>query len=742
MNAHANAPSTGAGVRRADVLACVLLAALWALFFWRVLTPNPADQVALEEGDFSGQFYAFSAYQARRLLAGEIPLWNPYANGGHPFLADTQAAAFYPPRLVFIYLSSLFGGWSYHALQLEAAAHYLLASLLMYAFIRRVTGRPFAGIVAALTFTYSGYLTGYPILQLAILEAAVWLPLVLLGLHEATRHARPGWLCVVLAGVALGLCLLAGHPQTALFTLYLSLAYLAYRVWAQCRRAPEVHRYRACAYDFTRAAALMGAVGFALAAVQLLPGWEYLQRTTRPGMAFDVKAGGFPFQDPAQLLVSDLVSHWSPLYLGLAGLALAVFALWRRYPGAGFWGVAAASGLAYSFGGHTIVYHIAYNLLPGASLFRGQERAAFVVAFSLAAAAGLGAAACADWTAGDQAFARRFWRALVGVAALTWVVTAALFVLWRGPDAATYLVSLEPVAFAALLAALTLGVFWWRFRDAPHAQDARPLPGLRAAPWQVALVALVVFDLFSVNIGRNFEASPPGARPRLSSLVGAALADADRPFRVDGREGLGENYGTLVGLQDINGTSPLRLQQHDALLNLPEADRWRLLGVRYVFSAREALPAPSEIVARDGDRYLHRLTDANPMAWLSTDLGAPIGSAEGTAIIASYAPERITLEVNAPADAYLILSEHDYPGWTATADGDRIAIERTALGLRAVRLTAGQHTVEMVYAPASFTWGAVLTGAALLAVVAATLWSWVRARRAARRESEVGDARP
>ena len=28
---------------------------------------------------------------------GEIPLWNPYNNGGLPFIADTQAAVFYPP---------------------------------------------------------------------------------------------------------------------------------------------------------------------------------------------------------------------------------------------------------------------------------------------------------------------------------------------------------------------------------------------------------------------------------------------------------------------------------------------------------------------------------------------------------------------------------------------------------------------------------------------------------------------
>ena len=83
--------------RRADLVAGAILVTLWAAFFWRFLTPVVVDQVSLPAGDFSGQFVAFGAYQAERLWQGEVPLWDPYNNGGLPFLADTQAAVFYPP---------------------------------------------------------------------------------------------------------------------------------------------------------------------------------------------------------------------------------------------------------------------------------------------------------------------------------------------------------------------------------------------------------------------------------------------------------------------------------------------------------------------------------------------------------------------------------------------------------------------------------------------------------------------
>ena len=87
-------------IQQIDLVCVLVLVALWWLFFWRLFTPNPANQQSLVEGDFSGQFVAYAGYQADRLAHGQIALWDPFNNSGHPFLADTQAAALYPPRLI------------------------------------------------------------------------------------------------------------------------------------------------------------------------------------------------------------------------------------------------------------------------------------------------------------------------------------------------------------------------------------------------------------------------------------------------------------------------------------------------------------------------------------------------------------------------------------------------------------------------------------------------------------------
>ena len=90
-----------------DAVVVVVLVAIWLLFFWRLFTPIEADQASVKKGDFSGQFVAFAAYQYQRFASGEVPLWDPYNNGGLPFIGDTQAAVFYPPRLITIGLSKL-----------------------------------------------------------------------------------------------------------------------------------------------------------------------------------------------------------------------------------------------------------------------------------------------------------------------------------------------------------------------------------------------------------------------------------------------------------------------------------------------------------------------------------------------------------------------------------------------------------------------------------------------------------
>jgi hypothetical protein len=727
-----------------DRIAILLLILLWMLFFWRLFTPIRADQASLKQGDFSAQFVAFGGYQYARWSEGEVPLWNPYNNGGLPFIADTQAAVFYPPRLLTIALVNVSGtGWTYHALELEMTFHVLFYTLTMYWLVRRMTGNALAGFVAAIVGGYGGYVSGYPPLQLALLEAGVWLPLAVLGVFEATPHPlasspsrgegkkRIRWQWLVLTGFALGLSWMAGHPQTSFFLTYLLIAYFVYRLYT----------LRASIRDYVLGITLFGIIALGVVAVTLLPGIEYLLLTSRSDLGFEAKGGGFPFQDIIQLLYPGLVSLFSPLYVGITAFALIVAAVWRRVPESLFWVAVAVFALLLSVGENSVLYHLLYNILPGLRFFRGQERAAYLVANSFAILAGLGV------TALVPEMTRRLRIGLGGLLLICGAIAAAVFVLWLNSRDG-YGAVIPVVVFSALIVAILL----WLLPETARKPNWRPL-----------LALLIVFELFSVNINAesNYDSIPPDEQLQPNPLLDIPLADNDLPFRVDGFRVLGGNFGSLYELADIQGISPLFLTDVQEIIEygLPNEIAWELFSVRYVYSDWEALTVPGELLARGEDERgavnLHRLTAQRPYALLmydavvvaddaaardlladpefipretvileqdpSIDLTGDAPEGAG-ATVTRYGPEALTVIANTPVPAVLSLAQVDYPGWYATVNGENVDILRAYGGLSAVVVPAGESTVELVFNPLTYRIGAILSlvtwsGLAILAVI-------------------------
>lgn len=734
-----------------DCRAAACLVLLWLLFFWRLFTPIAADQASLTQGDFSGQFVAFAGYQYERMSRGEIPLWNPYNNGGLPFIGDTQAAVFYPPRWLTIGISKLAGGWSYNSLQMEMALHVLAYTLLMYLFARRLTmpdaRGPLAAFCAALIIGYGGYVTGYPPLQLAVLEAAIWLPAMALGILEATRggRLRVGWLA--LAGFSLGMSWLAGHPQTSWFISIIGAGYLLFR----CLGLEG--RWRSVLLGMPA----LALISFGVCAVSLLPGIEYLLLSSREAMGYAAKGNGFPIRDMAQLLWPGALSQWSPLFVGLPALFFAAVAVARGWRESRFWLLAAFLGLLHSLGDNSAFYAITYNFVPGLRFFRGQERAAVVAANSLAILAGLGIVAAAAWH--NQLYrqrALRYWRLFAAI--LAGVAILALCAWAAQPQSYGDLLS---VATRSALVAVAACFVLSRYMNAPRLVSA-----------QLAVAALIAFELFTVNIDHPavYDSLPADQQVSMSAppLVKAIQADASgQPFRVDGFRGLEDNYGSLYAIMDMRGISPLWLKGPRALAYADYTDNplaWELFAVKYVFSAQQRLSIPSDIIDSGSDSrgqfWLHKLLDPRPFAMLFAHadvvdsdewarelmadpryderhkllahqpptLELPAGASDGQATVSSFAPEEIVIDLSTRANALLSLALPHYPGWQARVDGKPTAIIRAYAGLSAVEIPAGSQRLILSFAPPSYTLGLVISGLTWLGLALAGLLA-LRGRR-------------
>jgi hypothetical protein len=740
-----------AGWRRIppDWVCIAALIGIWLLFFWRILSVSPGVALSYKEGDFSGQFVAWAVYQGRQLFdQAVIPTWNPFNNGGHPFLGDTQAAVFYPPRLVVLAvaheLASLGGrlptaGEIYYALQWESAFHYGLASLFMYGFIRRSSDSPYrfvAGMVAGLTFAYSGFLTGYPMLSMAVLEAAIWLPLMLWGVAEAFRSETIRWSGLVVGGVALGVSLHAGHPQMTHWCILITGLYLLYRV------SHHPNRVRI----MLSSTVLLGVVGGGLGAVMLLPGVPlYVSTARRAAFTFESQGNGFPISDLIQVIVPNWLTLWSPLYVGLVGISLVLLALWTR-PNreVWFWGGVGLWVLLLSFGRNTVVYDLVYTVIPGFSWFRQQERAAFPVSLVLAILSGYGTFALFDGSLPPR-YLRILMVILIGMGGITVSVLLLSISQIIGTKA------LPAMSFSLLTGALAIGLFGWINTTLPH----RKLQG-------IGVILLIAFDLITVGHRvENYDQGSPFAKLTTPPLVQQVLQDTEGVYRVDGLRGVLENYGAIYGVQDIRGISPLRVGRYEQLLTLSEARLWEVLGVRYVFTPNQALPVPSEIVGKGrdplGEINLHRIRDPRPFArlvtrtWIATEdqaaysalinpdlnlrdtviLAAPTTlnlsgePPKGTVTVTRWSPAAITLQVESTTDAILDLSLLFYGGWEAKVQGQPVPLLRSNLTLSAIELQAGQHTVNLEYRERGGEIGLTIS---LMTLIGVGLWSLWRVR--------------
>jgi hypothetical protein len=329
------------------------------------------------------------------------------------------------------------------------------------------------------------------------LSAVAWLPLVLLAADQAV--VRQSIRLALAAGGLLGLQLLAGHPQQSYMTILAMGVVCLWRAW------PLGWRGLARAGGLV---VLATGVGFALAAVQLVPTAELASASIRgTGLSYReaIADSLWPWLVARALLpgfVNDIGSTEWLGYVGVAPLVLAALAL-----GAGDWrrialGLAlAVLGLGLALGGANPLYPALYSAVPGLASFRVPARWLLVYTVGLASLAALGL----DWLLRrkERWLTREQWLRL-GLTLLS-LLAAALLVYLAGTRVARWL---QLVWLSLLVLSLVLAAACSR-------------PG-RARRWGLpALLALVALELWAA--GGDLEPRRPVpaeayAQPRDSTL--------------------------------------------------------------------------------------------------------------------------------------------------------------------------------------------------------------------------------
>jgi hypothetical protein len=107
--------------------------------------------------------------------------------------------------------------------------------------------------------------------------------------------------------------------------------------------------------------------------------------------------------------------------------------------------------------------------------------------------------------------------------------------------------------------------------------------------------------------------------------------------------------------------------------------------------------------------FVHRNTAALPLAYVRSDTDHRITPVSTLA----FKPSSVFIDVDAPSDGEVVVTQQSVPGWSVTVDGNAATPHETSV-FRAVHVTRGRHAIKWTYRPPFLILGAFLTLAALV----------------------------
>lgn len=740
---------------------------------WQTLAP-PSERLPWDAllWDGMAQHFPWRAFLAESLGKGVLPFWNPYQFCGTPFLANGQSAPLYPLHALLAFppgapvASRL--GWL-------AFVHLTVAGVGAHWWARQWGVGRAGATVAGLAYLGSGFALAWLCLP-SFLTAGCWLPLGLAALEAALAADQPTRAARATAGAAaaFGLMLLGGHPQIAAYGL---MAVALRPVWAACgallRREPNrLGRVVAIAVGSLAPAML-------LAAPQWLPALEMARLSHRASPPTEAgyrayAAYGLPPIHLVGLLMPQIFglplrgTYWGAAsfaeYAGSIGTVGALLALIGTIAGTRVAFAALMTGLALLVALGTPLARLLYFGVPGFAASGAPARILVLVCLGSALLAGLGAEAVL------RAFAGEGWhrRLLAAVAvAVGLLVAGSVWVLAIAEETGAEPIAREGLVVAGRLivgSVLTVALAgfaarrgWW--------PKSRAVAGAGAA-----LALFVVLEAAITARGVVPFAPPHLAYPELPEIAAVREGRVGRIATMNERWSLTEpprgtifppNAALAYRLRDAAGYDSLQLGRYRAfttrlcgrdgapiengnMLLLPvvglRSPLFPLLGVGQVITAAPDggwsvyhLPAAQEAYLA---REWRSLPDRAALDWLEQRLayepipqsaalapGAGDGAAAGGRILADErpSPNRRRVRLRADGPGLLVLAEGWAPGWRARVRGEAGApVLRANVAFQAVRVPAGEVTVDLVYAPASVQAGifALLIGVALLVAIA------------------------
>ena len=663
--------------------------------------------------------------------------------------------ALYPPSLLYLLLPP---AW---ALPFFCLTHLFLGGLGMYFLAARWSGSRLGGAVAGTIFACNGLSFNFlmwpsHIATFALMPWVVWL-------------AREAWECggrkIILAALAAAFQVLAGGPETILFTWLFLLALAAV---ALPKTAPP-------RLVLARRFFAVGGLALCLAAAQWLPFLDLSLHSNRSSQ-FGNSAWSMPpcgwanflvplFQtSPWQQIVVQEHQYWtSSYYAGIGAVFLAVMALgrgraWRVWLPGGLLGLS----LILALGDRGYLFTPLQHLFPFLGLFRYPVKFVLITIFTLPLLAAAAIGHYENW----KPPALRAWRPDLACGGILLVLIGLILWFARqwpvGSLAWTAVAANGLLRVAFLVLTCTL-LFLLVTRPARRGWTGIALLGvcwldvLTHEPWQNPTVdpsiyqpgLAAVFQPQPVTAGESrVLMSPYSAR----QMYFNSTSDLRTNYLLQ-RSVFLANCNLIDSVPKVDGFFSLYLRHIDKVLSLFDTNsEASLAGLEDVMAVSQTIapgkvfdwvPRPSYIpwfsagqapVFAGEEMTLQALADPKidfhktiylPLEARSSVTAQRQESAQVTAT--QFGSAKIVLQVDTPGPAMVSISQAWYHNWKASVDGRPTPLWRANEAFQAVESPAGRHQITLVYQDMAFRWGACLSILSLL--VCGICWFWFGAAK-------------
>lgn len=738
----------------------IVIATLILIYFYKIIFLNKIYLI----GDLY-YYYSIRVLISNSLKSLTFPFWTPYLNCGFPLMSNPEAGVFDPLNLLLLYLFK-----PHVAFNLLICLYFFMAGVFTFFFCRSMGLDKMSSLFSALVFIFGGAFSAR-LVHIPMIFSAAFLPLTFTVINLYFRHRQIKH--IFLIGISMGMSFLPGHPQIAIYGIFASAIYFAFRAFTDIGENHGIKKL----IQYISLNIIIFAIAFGIAAIQVLPTAEFTQLSTRSSrISFqNARTISFYFQhlityifpyffgkDP---IVAGTTTYWGKgsfwelfIYIGILPLCFlfASFSRIRNDKRVMPFALLFVISLLLALGKNSPIFFLAYHAILPFQYFSNPCRFIFILSFTSAVLAGLGL----SFVSIDERLLKRMLHILI-ICSLILLAVVISFncILYLGNISSKFIKGfdirnihnqLTVILFVATIVLLFL----------------KKNRKLKIKVFNFVVITIAFIDLLIVSSSHNV---PVDADIVASSPKSISFLKKDKDIFRTYNIGVDFPYGSQKhaelwkipffapwGIESANLAGPLYLKSYFFLRGIDERilydksflideylDTLSLFNVKYITSPINLKSNVLQFLFDDGTVKIYKNPRSYPRVFfinaqefrndpdgLKRKLFEGISTlkeflemnketlSESESNLSSYAPsiditkhsnDSVVIKVNTPIAGLLVLSETAYPGWKAFVDKKEEKILIINYAMRAIFLNKGEHFVKFIYSPESVKLGFLIT---------------------------------